>query len=103
MGSRYSELAEFAFNNIFVREDITIRRTVTGSNIKVGWLKIFKSQLVFDYFLGGGIKFRNIKHLERQAPGDLVENEFVRIERNREGSMLMGNLVIGFKLGYLIR
>lgn len=101
--NRYSEFAQFQFNSSWVEEDITIRRTITGVNLKVGWLKIYRNRLVLDYFLGGGIKFRHIRHLNRQAPGNFVQEDFLNFERKREGSTLLGNVVVGVKLGYLIK
>ncbi len=96
----YSDTASFYMN---YPDTFGIKKQTTSFNIKVGYQHIVK-RFVLDFYLGLGIRYRDVRHFDRINPDDQMEgtrhpNAFYIT--NKEGYDWRVSMPLNIKVGWM--
>ena len=77
----------------------TIVKKTAAINVKVGFEYLLQ-HVVIDFFIGGGVKYREVKHIDRKFPFPRPKVGDFFYETKAEGSSWTMNLPFTLKIGY---
>lgn len=90
-------------------EDIKINKKLLGLNLKIGYQKQV-NHLIFEAYIGVGLKYKNIKHFNRTYPEDKIGTaiDFTIGDMtagrgsDEKGNWLIPSFPINIKIGYVL-
>lgn len=88
------------------RQEYTVSKNVECFTIKFGAMEVYKNHLIFDFFIGAGVRVKQIKNTlttdennKIQSDGDYGTNLAIGMA----GQSVYPNIDMGIKIGYRIK
>ncbi|MBW8050211.1 MAG: DUF3575 domain-containing protein [Cytophagales bacterium] len=98
---RFSKDTLYPYSSSYI-DTIEIKKIVLAATFKIGYQKIFKSNIVLDFYGGLGLRYINTKHLFFPQTGYLFQHaDCWSCQDDTEGDRFIPNVSLGFKVGYL--
>lgn len=89
----------------FYLDSIKVARKINALNVKIGY-QLIRNKFITDFFVGVGIRHRNVRHFDRQFQNDKLAYsrhgsvfEYV----NEEGKWFTPSISLNLKLGYAFK
>jgi len=98
---RFSKDTLYLYDSSYI-DIIKIKKIVLAATFKIGYQRIFKSNIVLDFYGGLGLRYINTKHLFFPQTGYLYQYvDCFDCQDDVEGDRFIPNVSLGFKVGYL--
>jgi len=90
--------------SIIYSEPIKIEKFIGEINFKIGH-RVMKRNLFYEFFIGGGVRFKNVEPIGRSNPGDEAYKQGFTAQsiRDNEGSYVLPVLKLGVMVGFKIK